>query len=87
MRSHRSYLAAHHPWFISDKSTKCPRCSQENESLEHAILRSPSRAAARSRFLPDLTSLDEIWQSNTLLDLAAQYIHATQTGYPFAMLG
>ena len=87
MRSQGSYLAAHLPWFASDKSTVCPRCYQEDETLEHAILRCPSRAAARSRFLPDLTSLDEIWHSETLLTLVAQYIRATQTGYPHSMSG
>jgi hypothetical protein len=53
----------------------------EAEDLQHAILQSPIRSFARKEFIPDLQSLDDIWDIPITTNSVAQYIRATLTGY------
>jgi hypothetical protein len=81
-RAQKSYLASHQSWYNSNLSTRCPRCYTEPEDLHHAILQCPMRSFAREEFIPDLHSLDDIWDSPLITNQVALYIRATLTGYP-----
>lgn len=88
MRSHSSYLAAHIPWFAPTQSPICPRCTQGDETLDHAIFKCPARAKARKEFLPRfLTTEKKLWKSAKLLHQLAKYIRTTRTGYPHEWAG
>jgi hypothetical protein len=82
LRAQKSYLAAHQSWYNNRLSTRCPRCYNDLEDLQHAILLCPSRSFAREEFIPDLTSIDDIWDSPTIIDQVSLYLRATLTGYP-----
>lgn len=86
VRAHKSYLAAHQSW-QDTHSPLCPRCFEEDETLEHAALRCPHREGARDRFIPDLRSLDFVWSSPTNTPLLAAYIQFTRTAYPHKWAG
>jgi hypothetical protein len=80
MRLGHSYLLAHPVWFRPEPSN-CPRCDQELETPEHAILRYPERQYARDLFPKDL-DLGLAWMSPNELKIIGDFITRTQTGYP-----
>ena len=89
MRSGASYLAAHISRRNRDSSTLCPFCEEDDESFQHAILHCPVKAHHR---LTHLSGVDDIgpdsplWLSVPLLRGLAEYLYATRTGLPPAML-
>ena len=89
MRSGKSYLAAHRPtWYDDAPLPACPRCSSEDETFEHAVLRCPPHEWARHRFLQAVPSLDPaspVWSSPPLVVALAKFIKATATGFPDGM--
>jgi hypothetical protein len=78
----KSYLAAHQSWHNENLSTRCPRCYEEEEDLYHALLACPARSASRAEFIPELTAIEDIWNSPSNTAKVAQYLRATKTGYP-----
>jgi hypothetical protein len=80
MRLGHSCLLAHPIWFRPDP-TNCPRCDQELETPEHAILLCPERQYARDLFPKDL-DLRLAWMSPDQLKIIGDFITRTQTGYP-----
>ena len=89
MRAGKSYLAAHRPaWQDETIAPKCPRCSSEDETFDHAFLSYRPRAWAKMCFLPTVTSLGQespVWSTPALLVAMAKYIKATATGFSGGM--
>jgi len=89
MRTGASHLAAHISWRNRDSSTVCPFCEEDDDSFQHAILLSPAKAQPR---LTHLSGVDDIgpdaplWLSLPLLRGLADYLYATRTGFPAAIL-
>jgi len=89
MRTGASHLAAHISWRNWDSSTLCPFCEEDDESFQHAILLCPAKAQPR---LTHLSAADDIgpdaplWLSVPLLRGLAEYLYATRTDFPPAML-
>jgi len=89
MRSGASYLAAHISCSNRDSSTLCPFCEEDDESFQHPILHCPAKAHPR---LTHLSGVDDIgpdgplWLSVPLLRGSAEYLYATRTGFPPAMM-
>jgi len=90
MRSGASYLAAHISWRSRDTSALCPFCGGgDDKSFLHAILHCPTKAHPR---LTHLSGVDDIgpdgplWLSVPLLRGFAEYLYATRTGFPQAMV-
>jgi len=89
MRSGASYLAAYISWRNRDSSTLCPFCEADDESFLHAIVHCPTKAYPR---LTHLSGVDDIgpngplWFSVPLLTGFAEYLYATRTGFPPAMV-
>jgi len=89
MRLGASYLAAHISWRNRDSSTHCPFCEEDEESFLHGILHCPAKAHPR---LTHLSGVDDIgpdgplWLSVPLLRRFAEYLYATRTCFPPAML-
>jgi len=89
MHSGKSYLAVHRSWFDQDDPTTGPRCYQDDESFEHAILKCPARPCNQDLLLKDVSSVDpgtKLWLNNSLLQALSQYILVTITGFPPEML-
>lgn len=87
VRAHKGYLAAHRSCQQEHRSPLCPRCYEEDETFQHAILRCPHRKDARARFIPNLRSPDFIWSSPINTPLLAEYIQFTRTAYPHKWAG
>jgi len=89
MRTGASYLAAHISWRNRDSSTLSPFCEEDHESFQHAILHCPSKAHPR---LTHLSGVDDIgpdgplWLWVPLLRGLPEYLYATRTRFPLAML-
>jgi len=89
MRTGASHLAAYISWRKRDASTLCPFCEKGNEFFKSAILRCPARVQPR---LTHLSSVDDIspnaplWLTVPLLRGFGEYLYATRTGFPQAML-
>jgi len=89
MRTGASYLAAHISWRNRDSTTLCPFSEEDDESFQHAILHCPAKAHPR---LTHLSGVDDIgadgppWVSVPLLRGLAEYLYATRTGFPPAMM-
>jgi hypothetical protein len=58
-----------------------PRCDEDLESTEHALLHCPARQHARGRFPADL-DLGSAWLTPKLLAIIGDFITHTRTGYP-----
>jgi len=87
MRSGRSYLGAHPTW-DSDVLTTCPSCDEAPETFEHAILRCPAKAPARSCHLQGVSDIGPdapTWSSASLLDALARFISSTASAFPPGM--
>jgi len=85
MRGQKTYLATHPSWSSLGELKHCPRCSEEEETLSHAILCCQSTSFHRKRLLQGLTSVGPIsplWTSKDLLLALAAFIRATATNYP-----
>lgn len=88
MRAGKSYLAAHPNWGDVSPDTTCPRCGQEEESLEHAVLICPTRAVPRLRYIPNVDSVgpaSSIWASLDAVLGLARFINVTGTAFPPTM--
>jgi len=88
MRAGKSYPAAHPSWRAPETDTTCPSCRLEPESVEHAILTTPSRQGARARLLQGVTDVGHkarLWSSLPLPKRLATYISVTSTGFPPTM--
>ena len=89
MRSGASYLAPYISWRNRDSSTLCPFCEEDDESFQHSILHCPVKAHHR---LTHLSGVDDIGPDGPLSLLVpllrglAEYLYATCTGFPPAML-
>jgi len=89
MRSGSSHLAAHISWRNRDTSTLCPFCEEDDESFHHGILLCPAKAQPRLTYLSgvdDISPDAPLWLSVPLLRGLAEYLYATRTGIPAAML-
>ena len=89
MCSGASYLAAHISWRNRDSNTLCPFCEEDDDSFLHVILLCPAKAHPH---LTHLSGVDDIgpdgplWLSVALLRGFAEYLYATRTGFPPAMV-
>ena len=89
MRSGASNLATHISWRNRDSSTLCPFCEEDDEFFQHVILHCPAKAHPR---LTHLSHVDDIGPdgplllSDPLLRGLAEYLYATRTGFPPAMV-
>jgi len=89
MRSGASFLAAHVSWRNTDSSTLCPFCEEDDESFQHAILHCPAKAHPRLTHLScveDIGPDGPLCLSVPLLIGLAEYLYATRTGFPPAMV-
>jgi len=84
-----SHLAAHVSWRNRNSSTLCPFSEEDDESFQHAIRLCPAKVQPR---LTHLSGVDDsgpdapLWYSVPLLRGLAEYLYATRTGFPPAML-
>jgi len=89
MRTGASHLAAHMSWRNRNSSTLCPFCEEDDESFQNAILLCPLRPSITS---PHLSGVDDTgpdappWHLVSLLRGLADYLYATRTGFPPAMM-
>jgi len=89
MRTGASHLSAHISWRNRDSSTVCPFCEEDDEFFQHAILLCPAKVQPR---LTHVSGVDDIGPNATLLLSVAlprrftEYLYATHTGFPPAML-
>ena len=89
MRSAKSYLAAHPSWSNEDPNLTCPRCENEPETFQHAILTCPARRRDQDLLLKDVSSLGQdsnLWNEPPLLRALGEYITTTRTGLPPEMV-
>jgi hypothetical protein len=63
MRALNSYLEAHQSWYNQSLSARCPRCYNVEKDLQCAILECLVHLFAREKFIHDLQSIDDIWNS------------------------
>jgi len=85
MRGQKSYLAAHPSWSSLGELKHCPRCSEEEETLSHAIRRCQSTSFHREPLLQGLTSVgpdSPLWTCKDPLLALAAFISTTVTNYP-----
>jgi hypothetical protein len=82
LRAQKRYHATHKCWYDRKLSTGCPRCHNEEKDLQHAIQHCPSSSVTREEFIPDLQSIDDIWNSTTIMNQTSLYLRTTLTGYP-----
>jgi hypothetical protein len=80
MRLGKFYLLAHTNLVRPDPDS-CPRCDEDLETVDHALLECLARQHARDRFPPNLT-LAEAWSSPKLLNILGEYITRARTGCP-----
>ena len=75
-----SYLLSHPNWHRPEPGL-CPRCEEEVETTEHAILRCPTRQYARGSF-PETLDLKSAWHDATATEMLATFVQCTITAYP-----
>ena len=75
-----SYLLGHPNWHRPDPGL-CPRCEEEIETTEHALLRCPARQYARGSS-PETLDLKSAWYGATATELLAKFVRRTLTAYP-----
>ena len=75
-----SYLLGHLNWYRPDPGL-CPRCEEEIETIEHALLRCPARQYARGSF-PETLDLKSAWYDTTAIEMLAAFVQRTLTAYP-----
>ena len=75
-----SYLLVGYPnWHRPDPGL-CPRCEEETETTEHALLRCPARQYARGSF-PETLDLKSAWYDTTTVEMVAAFVQHTLTAY------
>ena len=80
MKLAASYLLGHPNWHRPEPGL-CPRCEEEIETTEHAILRCPARQYARGSF-PETLDLKSAWYDATETEILAKFVRRTLTAYP-----
>ena len=75
-----SYLLGHPNWYRPEPGL-CPRCEEEVETTEHAILRFPARQYARGSF-PETLDLKSACYDATAIEMLAKFVRRTRTAYP-----
>ena len=80
MRLAASYLLGHPNWHRPEPGL-CPRCEEEIETTEHAILRCPARQYARRSF-PETLDLKSTWYDATTIKMLTKFVRRTLTAYP-----
>ena len=80
MKLSASYLLGHPNWHRPDPGL-CPRCEEEVETTEHALLRCPARQYARGSF-PETLDLWSAWYDSTATEMLAKFVRCTLTAYP-----
>ena len=80
MKLAASYLLGHPNWHRPDPGL-CPRCEEEIETTEHALLRCPARQYARGSF-PETLDLKSAWYDATATETLAKSVRRTLTAYP-----
>ena len=80
MKLAASYLLGHPNWHRPDPGL-CPRCEEEIETTEHALLRCPARQYARESF-PETLDLKSAWYDATATETLAKFVRRTLTAYP-----
>ena len=74
MKLAASYLLGHPNWHR-------PRCEEEIETAEHALLRCPARQYSRGSF-PETLDLKSAWYDTTAIEMLAAFVQRTLTAYP-----
>jgi len=85
MKAYKSYLAAHPSWSRVDEPRHCPRCGEEEETFNYAILGCQSTSYQRGRLIKGLSDVgpdSPLWSDKELLLALAAFIEAEGTGYP-----
>jgi hypothetical protein len=82
MRLDKSYLLAHTNYMRPDPEY-CPRCHEDFESTEHALLHCPARQHTRDQF-PDDLDLASAWLTPDTLAIIGNFTTQTRTGYSSA---
>ena len=72
MKLAASYLLGHPNWHRLEPGL-CPRCEEEVETNEHAILRCPARQYARGSF-PEILDLRSAWYDATETEILAKFV-------------
>ena len=80
MKLAASYLLGHPNWHRPDPGL-CPRCEEEIEAAEHALLRCPARQYARGS-LSGTLDLKSAWYDTTAIEMLAAFVQRTLTAYP-----
>ena len=75
-----SYLLGHPNWRRPDPGLR-PRCEEEIETTEHALLRCPARQHASGSF-PETLDLRSAWYDATATGMLAKSVRCTLTAYP-----
>ena len=75
-----SYLLGHPNRHRPDPGP-CPRCEEEIETTEHALLRCPARQYARGSF-PETLDLKSAWYDTAAIEMLAAFVQRTLTAYP-----
>ena len=79
MKLAASYLLGHPNWHLPGPGL-CPRCEEEIETTEHALLRCPARQHARGSF-PETLDLKSAWYDTTTVEMHAAFVQRTLTAY------
>ena len=80
MKLAASYLLGHPNWHRPDLGL-CPRCEEEIEPTEHALLRCPASQFARGSF-PETLELKSAWYEATTTEMLAKFVRRTLAAYP-----
>ena len=80
MKLAASYLLGHPNWRRPDPG-HCPRCEEEIETTERALLTCPARQYARVPF-PETLDLKSAWYGPTAIEMLAKFVRRTLTAYP-----
>ena len=72
MKLAASYLLGYPNWHRPDPGL-CPRCEEEIETTEHALLRCPARQYARGPF-PETLDLRSAWYDYTATEMLAKFV-------------
>ena len=79
MKQSASYLLGHPNWHQPEPGL-CPRCEEEVETTEHALLRCPAPQYARG-FFPEALDLKSAWYDATAIRMLAAFVSRTLIAY------
>ena len=80
MKLAASYLLSYPNWHRPEPGLY-PRCEEEIETTEHAILRCPARQYARGSF-PETLDLKSARHDATTIKMLSKFVRRTLTAYP-----